>query len=74
MHHTFCRQIDNKSHKATVQKATTDALIQLYNDVIDMPDGAVKRKFLEKVIEMCQCETNFWNGLRKIKLTAGLND
>lgn len=74
MHHTFCRQIDNKSHKATVQKATTDALIQLYNDVIDMPDGAVKRKFLEKVIEMSQCETNFWNGLRKIKLTADLND
>ena len=49
MRRTFCKQIDNRSHRISVQKSTTDALLQLYGDVMQMPDGPVKQNFLEKV-------------------------
>ena len=46
---TFCQQMDQTSHKQTVKQTTTDALVQLYNHVIDLPDGPVKQKFLQRV-------------------------
>ncbi|XP_020605970.1 rho GTPase-activating protein 19-like [Orbicella faveolata] len=45
---TFCQQMDKTSHKQTVKQTTTDALVQLYNHVIDLPDGPVKQKFLQR--------------------------
>jgi len=41
--------MDKTSHKQTVKQTTTDALVQLYNHVIDLPDGPVKQKFLQRV-------------------------
>ena len=49
MMRTFCQQMDQLSHKQTVQQATSDALVQLYNHVIDMSDGPVKQTFLDRV-------------------------
>jgi len=40
--------MDKTSHKQTVKQTTTDALVQLYNHVIDLPDGPVKQKFLQR--------------------------
>ncbi|XP_078354398.1 rho GTPase-activating protein 19-like [Oculina patagonica] len=45
---TFCQQMDQTSHKQTVKQTTTDALVQLYNHVMDLPDGPVKQKFLQR--------------------------
>ena len=49
MSHTFCQQMDNKKHRQMVQDTTSDALVNLYNQMMDMPDGPVKQKFLERV-------------------------
>ena len=46
---TFCQQMDKTSHHQTVKQTTTDALVQLYNHVIDLPDGPFKQKFLQRV-------------------------
>jgi len=46
---TFCQQMHQTVHKQTVQQTTTEALIQLYNHVIDLPDGPVKQKFMQRV-------------------------
>ena len=50
---TFCQQMDRSSHKQAVQQTTTDALVQLYNHVIDLPDGPVRQKFLQRVRKFC---------------------
>lgn len=49
---TFCQQMDRSSHKQAVQQTTTDALVQLYNHVIDLPDGPVRQKFLQRFEKM----------------------
>ena len=55
--------MDQTSHKQTVKQTTTDALVQLYNHVIDLPDGPVKQKFLQRVC----------NYVHKISLNAAFN-
>lgn len=49
MTHTFCQPMNSKRHRQAVQDNTSEALVNLYNHVMDMPDGPVKQKFLEKV-------------------------
>lgn len=41
--------MDNKKHRQAVQDTTSEALISLYNHMMDMPDGPAKQKFLERV-------------------------
>ncbi|XP_032221924.2 rho GTPase-activating protein 19 isoform X1 [Nematostella vectensis] len=48
MAHAYCHQLDNREHRETTQQATTEALVELYNHVKDMPDGPMKQKFMEK--------------------------
>lgn len=50
--HTFCQQMDQTAHKQTVKQTTSEALVQLYNHVIDLPDGPIKQEFLQRFQKM----------------------
>lgn len=50
--HVFCQQMNQTSHRQAVQETTTDALVQLYNHVADLPDGPVRQKFLQRFEKM----------------------
>jgi len=50
--HTFCQQMDETTHKQTVKQTTTDALVELYCHVTELPDGPIKQRFLQRFEEM----------------------
>ena len=50
MSKTYCVQIDGNEFRKEAQDHTNDALMQLYSQMMDMPDGPIKQEFMEKVI------------------------
>ena len=51
MSRVYCQQVAEKDlHHTVVRKQTTDALLELYSHVVDMPDGPTKHKFLQQVV------------------------
>ena len=50
MSKVYCQQVSVKDlHHTVVHKQTTDALLELYSHVMDMPDGPTKEKFFDQV-------------------------
>jgi len=45
---TFCHKIDSKEFAREAKDHTQDAIMLLYSQMMDMPDGPVKTEFLEK--------------------------
>jgi len=41
--------MDETTHKQTVKQTTTDALVELYCHVTELPDGPIKQRFLQRV-------------------------
>lgn len=46
---TYCKKIDNRQYRQEAKDHTNNALMMLYAQVMDMPDGSVKTEFIEKV-------------------------
>ena len=48
----FCQQIDSKQFRSEAQGNTNEALLMLYQQFMEMPDGPQKRHFLESVSDV----------------------
>lgn len=48
MKKTFCQQIDSKEFRREAKDNTNEALMMLYTQMMEMPDGPVKNEFIKK--------------------------